>query len=247
MFGTRIRYRSAENILSEIRYLQKNYRIDSFFFHDDTLTVDRSRLFALCDAIRESGLKIFWACNTRVDTIDREMLTAMYSAGLRKIHVGAESGSQRILDGIYHKKITTGQVRSVAAMAKEIGVHCFCFFILGAPTETRAELWQTIRFACSLPIDEASFSILSPLPGTEIGEMISSDARYTVSTDFSDFNYHSKRTFNDPGLSGLYIKTAQVAALILFYIHYRRWGYVLSHFSSTNAIRKLIRKVARFF
>jgi radical SAM superfamily enzyme YgiQ (UPF0313 family) len=190
-------------------------------------------------------MNIIWGCNTRVDTIDRDTMKIMHAAGLRKIHVGAESGSQRILDDIYHKEIKVGQVRQLAELAKELGVHCLGFFILGAPGETKDEIRNTIRFACSLPIDEVTFSILTPLPGSEIRHAIEQDTRYSLSNDFSKYNYYSSRAFSDPALANLYLKLAQLTALIRFYVHPKRRKYVLSHFSSVNGINKLIRKIIR--
>lgn len=247
LFGTATRYRSAENIAAEILFLKNRYHIHSFFFHDDTLTADRTRLLSLCEYLLKSNMKIVWGCNTRVDTIDKETLRIMHAAGLRKIHVGAESGNQRILDDIYQKKIKVEQVRHLADIAKEAGVHCLGFFILGAPGETRAEIKNTIKFACSLPIDEATFSILTPLPGSEIRNCIEGDDRFSLSNDFSEYNYYSRRAFDDPTLSNYCLKLEQLSALIQFYAHPNRRDYLLSHFKSFNGMKKLMRKVARSF
>jgi radical SAM superfamily enzyme YgiQ (UPF0313 family) len=247
MFGTVIRSRSPENIVEEIKRLKHRYHLDSFFFHDDTFTVDKNRLITLCEQILKADLKIFWGCNSRVDTVDRDLMEIMYSAGLRKLHLGAESGCQRILDTIYNKAITTEQVRHVTEMAKDVGVRCFCFFILGAPSETREEIRRTIDFACSLPIDEVSFSILTPLPGTEIFRSMRADSRYSVSTEFSDFNYYSKRAFNDPDLPAWQVKFCQFLAHLRFYTDNKRWPYLLNHFKSAGGIKKLARKVVRSF
>jgi len=245
LFGNNIRYRSADNIVSELALLQNRYGISSFFFHDDTLTIDRNRLVALCEAILHAGLKIQWGCNTRVDTVDRYLVAFMYAAGLRKFHVGAESGSQRILDDIYNKRITLEQVRHAVAIAKEAGVHVLCFFVLGAPSETIQEIRKTATFARSLQIDEATFSILTPLPGSDIRNRIASDATYELCNDFSDYNYYSRRVFTDPHLSNSVLKLAQLMALVGFYGRHDRLTYILRHLSSIKGFKKLVRKVAR--
>jgi anaerobic magnesium-protoporphyrin IX monomethyl ester cyclase len=245
LFGSATRHRSPENVVDELRLLRSRYGISSFFFHDDTLTVDRNRVLALCDAIRRSGLDVAWGCNSRVDTLDRETLKAMRAAGLRKLHVGAESGSQRILDDVYGKAIRVEQVRELTANAADLGVHCLAFFILGAPGETREELRRTIDLACSLPVDEATFSILAPLPGSAIRERLARDPRCALSDDPADYNYYSRRAFRDPALSGAAVKLHQLEALLRFYLGARRRRYLRRHLTSVTGVRKLLRKVAR--
>lgn len=245
LFGSAIRHRSPENVVEELRQLRTRYGISSFFFHDDTLTVDRRRVLALCDAIRRADLDIRWGCNSRVDTLDKETLRAMKAAGLRKLHVGAESGSQRILDDVYEKAIRVEQVRELTANAAELGVNCLAFFILGAPGETREELRQTIDLACSLPISEATFSILAPLPGSSIRERVARDPLSALSDDPADYNYYSRRAFRDSALSGAAVKRYQLEALLRFYVGPRRRRYLLSHLTSVGGLRKLRRKIAR--
>lgn len=245
LFGSAVRHRSPENVVEELRQLRTRYGISSFFFHDDTLTIDKRRVLALCEAIRRADLDIAWGCNSRVDTLDRETLLAMRGAGLRKLHVGAESGSQRILDDVYGKAIRVEQVRELTATASELGVHCLAFFILGAPGETREELRQTIDLACSLPIGEATFSILAPLPGSAIRERIARDPLSELSDDPADYNYYSRRAFRDPALSGTALKLRQLEALLRFYLGPRRRRYLLSHLTSVSGLRKLRRKIAR--
>lgn len=245
LFGSATRHRSPENVVEELRRLRSRYGITSFFFHDDTLTADRRRVLALCEAIRRADLDIAWGCNSRVDTLDRETMKAMQAAGLRKLHVGAESGSQRILDEVYGKAIRVEQVRELTATAAELGVHCLAFFILGAPGETREELRQTIDLACSLPADEATFSILAPLPGSAIRERLARDPGCALSDDPADYNYYSRRAFRDPALSGAAVKLHQLEALLRFYLGPRRRRYLLSHLTSVGGLRKLRRKIAR--
>jgi anaerobic magnesium-protoporphyrin IX monomethyl ester cyclase len=245
IFGPGCRYRSAENILEEIQYLQRRYGLNAIFFHDDTLTANRPLVETLCAALARSGCRVYWGCNTRADTIDRELMEKMHAAGLRKFHLGIESGSQRILDEIYRKKTNLSQVRQVVAQARQAGIRTFGFFILGAPTETRSELKQTIKLANSLALDEASFSILTPMPKTRIHDLIAQNARYRIARDLSLYNYYSKRVYFDPDLPDNYIKLMQLWALILFYTSPKRWRYLLKHFTSLNGLKKLIEKIRR--
>jgi len=247
IFGQTVRKHSPEYIVEQIKYLKKNYNINSFFFHDDTPTADKKWVEHLCVLIEKEQLNIFWAANTRADVTDGELLRTMYNAGLRKLHIGAESGSQRILDEVYKKHITTEDVKKTVELARKIGIHCFCFFMLGAPTETKEEIKKTLKFASTLDIDEISYSITSPLPHTFLYEIMMSNPNYKICNDFSSFNYYSRRAFVDPNLSSSWIKFVQLYGLLTFYLHLKRWKYILKHFTTPNGIKKIFRKVKRVF
>jgi radical SAM superfamily enzyme YgiQ (UPF0313 family) len=244
IFGHNIRTRSPENVISEIKLLIAQYEIKTLFFHDDTFTLNRNWVFKLCTLIEKETPGLLWACNTRANTIDEELMSRMRQAGLRCIHLGIESGSQRILDEVYHKGITLKQVHDVCNMAKRNKVSVLGFFMLGAPGETLKEVEKTIKLARDLPIQEATFSITCPLPGTYLYETMAQEHR--LSEDFADYNYYSRRPFDDGVLNFSKLKSMQRKALITFYLQPRRWGYIWKHLSSLSGIRKALTKARRF-
>ena len=246
IFGTKLRMRSPTNIVAEIAALKEKYGVEGIFFHDDTFTAHRRWLDEMCDRLIEDNLDILWACNTRADVKDDKTFKKMYNAGLRYLHIGAESGSQRILDEVYRKGIKLEDIRETINAARKAGIRSGCFFMLGAPTETREELNRTIRFASSLDIDEATFNITTPLPGTYLYDMVR-ELNYKISDDYSDFNYYSRRAFDDPNLNTKTLKHYQRKALFSFYLKPRRWPYILKHLISPTGIKKLIIKVQRFY
>ena len=93
----------------------------------------------------------------------------MKRAGCRLIHFGVETASPRILD-LSKKRITLDQQRAGVALAKRLGIETLCFFLLGYPGETEAEMRQTIRFAKELNPTYASFHRISPYVGTPLFE-----------------------------------------------------------------------------
>lgn len=245
IFGNKLKKRSAKAVVDEIKKIKKDYKIEAIFFHDDTLTADKKWVNDFCRLMKKEKLGILWGCNTRVDTINEKMMKEMYSAGLRGLHIGVESGSQRILNQIYRKGINLEKVRSLIDSARKIGVHTLCFFMIGAPTETEEEIKKTIKFACSLRCDEVTFSITSPLPCTYLYDMIKKEG-YKLSCNFCDFDYYSKRAFNDPKLPYKKLRYYQKKALILFYLHPYRWKYVFRHLISIEGWKKMINKIKRF-
>ena len=248
MFGNSVRLRSPGNVVAEISALKERYGIEGIFFHDDTLTADHHWLGEFCRTLLEKKVPVLWGCNSRVDTINECTLKNMYAAGLRVIHFGIESGSQRILDEIFSKKIKLDQSRSAVSLAKKIGIHAMGFFMLGAPTETAEEIKQTVSFARSLRLDEASFSLTTPLIGTDLHRMLlNSDklkAQYQITPGCLD--YYSRYALKG-GLSAWRIKFFQLQAILFFYIHPLRLRYIMGHIFTPRGYRKLLNKMRRFF
>jgi len=246
LFGKGIRLRSPNNVVKEIRHLRDRYSIDAVFFHDDILTFDKKWIGDFCNTLNRESPNFIWGCNTRADLIDEALMDEMHKAGLRCLHIGAESANQRILDDVYHKGITLVDIHRTVNLAKSHNIRTMCFFMLGAPTETEQEIKQTIKFARRLPLDEAVFNITSPLPGTYLYNL-TKEFGYTFSSNWSDFNYYSKRSYNDSALSFRKLKYLQLIALIVFYLRFYRLKYIFRHFSSFQGMRKLARKIKRFF
>ena len=105
--GRKVRYRSPENIIEELKECVNKHKICDFFFKSDTFTINKEWVIKLCDLIINSGLngKINWVANSRVNTIDEEMLLKMKKAGCSVISLGFESGSEESLNKM--KKGTT--------------------------------------------------------------------------------------------------------------------------------------------
>lgn len=244
IFGEKVRTRSIGNIIDEIKYLKEKYAIDALFFHDDTLTADSKWITQFCEKLRRDDLEILWSCNARINTLNKELMKTMYDLGLRQLHIGVESGSQRVLDEVYQKGIKIGDIHRVIDDAREIGIRILCFFMIGAPTETEKEIKQTIRFACSLNATEITATICSPLPGTHLYNRMKD--KYEISGNFSDFDYYSKRAFVDGNLPYWKLKRYQMELLFRFYSHPKRWHYIMNHLTSVNGWRKMILKVKRF-
>ena len=98
IWGKKYTYFSAERVVSEIEYLVQHYGAKGVYFREDNFTLNKKRLESFCNLIINKDLKIHWACESRVDTLDGEILKLMYRAGARAFYFGVESGSQKILD-----------------------------------------------------------------------------------------------------------------------------------------------------
>jgi len=185
MGGRRMRYRNPQLVLDEIEQgLALGFKeVD---IEDDLLTVNHKHLFAICDGMRERGLKFKWRAFSRVDTVNMEVLRKMKEAGCVGLLYGVESGNQEILDRI-KKKITLDKVREAARMANAVGIDVQATFILGLPGETKETLAQTLEFAQGLDVFYG-VHVLSPFPGTEVREKADEYGIEILTSDWSKYD-----------------------------------------------------------
>jgi len=167
--GKKFRSRSAENVITEIENCLER-GINEIAFFDDSFTLDRRRVFALCELIKEKQLSFQWSARTRVDAVDLELLKRMKEAGCYRVSYGIESGNPATI-AILKKGTSLEQVREAVKNAREAGIEIFADFILGSPGEDKAAVMRTIDFALSLDVEYAQFTIMSLYPGTEIYRM----------------------------------------------------------------------------
>ncbi|MBN2482682.1 MAG: radical SAM protein [Candidatus Omnitrophica bacterium] len=164
--GYKIRSRSPENIVSEISECVAN-GIQEIFFYDDLFNFDEQRVYEICDRIIAARLDFKWNIRARVDLMNRKMLERLNAAGCTRIQYGIEAGTDRMLK-VLKKGITVEQARRVVADTKEAGIQMLLYFLIGAPTETKEDIMNTIRFAIELDPNYAMFAIVAPFPGTEL-------------------------------------------------------------------------------
>jgi len=162
MFGKKYRYRSADSILAEIREKQPR----KIFFYDDNMAADRRRLKDLLRRMIDEDLVIPWSSQVRTDvTKDEELLDLMKRSGCSIVYLGLESVSQETLDG-YEKHQTVDDIVAALKKFRAHGINTHGMFVLGADSDTRQTLRDTVSFAMKNKIDTIMLNILTPLPGT---------------------------------------------------------------------------------
>lgn len=159
-----VRLRSPEKILEELQYLAE-LGIHNIHMYADLFTVNREQVVELCKLIIDSGLKVRWTCNSRVDYVDEEMLHLMGQAGCWLISWGIESANEQILKRA-RKGYRKEQAIRALRWAKAAGIKNWGYFIIGLPGETEETIRETIEYSKQLPLDIALFHIAAPYPGT---------------------------------------------------------------------------------
>ena len=169
--GTPHSPRSPATVVAEMEECHRRHSIREVDIFDYEFPCNRSRTLEICRGLREKSLDLTWACRSRVDSVDEDLLREMESAGCRRIYFGLESGSQEILDRI-NKGVTLDRIRDTVRMTKEMGIRPLGFFLIGSPGETRATVIETLKFAKELDLDYVQFSKATAKPLTGLWRML---------------------------------------------------------------------------
>jgi len=186
IFGKKVRSRSVESIIGELKLLREQYHFRSFMFHDDCLTEDRAWIPEFCRRYKEEGFTAVWACQSRADIIvhHEDMVALMADAGLRLYFTGYESGNDRVLRFL-RKGTTRAKNLQAARICEKYGIAKWANYMLGIPTETEAEMKDTISLMKAIDPDYYSPAFYTPHPGTDLYD-------YVVQHDLSTMTSHDQ-------------------------------------------------------
>ncbi|HAM38243.1 MAG: hypothetical protein A2474_03540 [Elusimicrobia bacterium RIFOXYC2_FULL_34_12] len=219
--GRKLRYRSIENVMEEIKLLYCKYGIREIHIEDDNFTFNVEFAKKFCNTLIGLNLPLTYSCpnGIRLDRIDKELLLLMKKAGFYNIFVGIESGSQRILESI-KKNLKIEEISEKIKLIKEVGLEVSGYFILGFPDETVDDMEKTIAFSKTLNIDWAQFGAFMPIPGSDI--LKNEYVKKTVAEmSWSDV-FNTDVPFAPEGISRKELKKIQKKAFLTFYLRPRQ-------------------------
>lgn len=170
-YGGKVRFRSVENVISEIKYLINNFHIKELQFVDDNLTLKKDYALELCRRIKEENIKIDWTPinGIRADSLDDETASTMKEAGCYLVDFGIEAVNAQILKNI-KKGETLETITKAIECAHRAGMITIGNFIFGLPGETKETIEEAINYAVNSKLDRAGFFALNVLPGSDIAE-----------------------------------------------------------------------------
>jgi anaerobic magnesium-protoporphyrin IX monomethyl ester cyclase len=171
IFGDNLRKRNIKDIIYEIEIV-KSMGYNYFWISDDCFTLSVKYLEEFCDELIAKNLNMNWCCLSRADMVDLGVLKKMKRSGCDKVYLGLESGSNEILK-IMKKNTTVEKGKNGVELIKKAGIKVAGFFIVGYPEESWETIDQTFKYALELDLDEVSFNVPYPLPGTALFERIS--------------------------------------------------------------------------
>ena len=169
VFGSSFRRRNLDAVFEEIDQIQR-LGYDSLWIADDNFTLNLAFLKEFCQ--RMAGKKIGWSCLSRVTGINEEISRLMKEAGCRRVYLGLETGSQDTLQ-LMNKRATLDEGINAVQQFRKAGIETAAFFIVGYPMETVSSIEATFELALTLPLDEISFNVPYPLPGSRLFDRVS--------------------------------------------------------------------------
>ena len=169
IFGKKVRRRSVDHVIGELKLLRAQFGFRSMMVHDDCLTEDPAWVTEFCRRYREEGFDQPWWCQSRADIIVRheDMVRLMRGVGLAGFFVGFESGSQRVLNFL-RKGTKVAHNLAAARICRRYGIKVWANYMLGIPTETAEEIKDTIRMLKQIDPDYYSPSFYTPHPGSDL-------------------------------------------------------------------------------
>lgn len=189
--GYKMRYRSVENVIEEIKLLHDKFHMNEIFIIDDNFNFDVDRAEKICDAIAGLDFKfhIKFTNGLRADKITPRLAWKLKRAGTYKVSLGIESANQDILNKI-GKNLDLKSVRHAIFLLKKENITVNGFFMVGLPFETIHTFIQTKHFAIESGIDSAAFFKVVPFRGTKLYDEIQASGKF-IQPDTEDANYIS--------------------------------------------------------
>jgi radical SAM superfamily enzyme YgiQ (UPF0313 family) len=229
------RARSAQHVVSELKYLEEQ-GYGSVYFVDDHFLLQPKRIEAICRGVIDAGLRIQWGIEGRVDSVAQHLFPLMAQAHCRTVMFGIESGSQKILDRL-KKEQTLEEVETAVKNAKKSGIEIVHgFFTVGNPDETVQDMRDTFDFASRLPLDTFGFNRLCVYRGTPLWQEY---VKRGLVSDVADWYKYFKCSEIDPTcLPGEVINSVRQEGLKKLFV-YKLTRYPVQTF-------KLLRRFLRY-
>lgn len=196
VYGQSYRRRSAKLVADEIALLKEAYNPDSLWFVDDVFTVNHRWLRELHAEFKSRKIVIPFEIITRAERLNEEVLGMLKEMGCSKIWIGAESGSQRIINEM-DRRVNIDMVRDMIIKTKEFGIQTGTFIMVGYPTETMEDINLTVNYLKKADPDSFTITVAYPIKGTglysQIEKEITTANEWKSSTD-RDIDF--KRTYS---------------------------------------------------
>ena len=232
LMGHAFRARSTENILREIEWLVKTYKIQEFHIEDDIFNFDKSRAVNVMAGIEQLQYKLAFAfpSGLKIELIDKGLIDHFKRAGVYRINLGIEAAAPRI-QKMVNKPVNLAKLDIVIGLINQARISSHGFFMIGFPDESEEEILQTIRYAANSQLATANFSLVKVFPMTPMGDKYLSTVKYT-----DDFSYsYDSVTSNLSQVSDKRLKELERYAYVKFYLRLPRiWRIFLTSPNKRN-------------
>ncbi|MGI9074961.1 MAG: B12-binding domain-containing radical SAM protein [Bryobacteraceae bacterium] len=196
IWGNYYHVRSVVSVAEEMLHLKTRYAPDHIWFADDIFALSARWTEEFADAVEQLGARVPFKMQSRCDLMTRETVADLKRAGCCDVWMGAESGSQRILDAM-EKGTKVRHVSEACENLRRNGIRTGLFLQFGYPGETWDDIESTIRMIRTVRPDDVGVSVTYPLPGTKLHQLVSSElGKKTNWTESGDLSMMFRGTFS---------------------------------------------------
>ncbi len=186
VYGQSYRRRSPKVVVEELKHLKETYNPDTIWFVDDVFSVSHKWIHEFKNELTKQDVHIPFECITRADRMDEHVIDWLKEAGCFRVWIGAESGSQKVID-LMDRRVSIEQVRDMIQMTRKKGMQAGTFIMLGYPGETEEDIFETVKHLKACNPDYFTITIAYPIKGTslynEIEAIQTSNLEWEKSTD----------------------------------------------------------------
>lgn len=197
IYGNRYNSHSPKYIVEQIKFLSENFDVNRFWMCDDIFGLKPNWVQEFNRELKKEHLDISYYIQSRADLLLKEdTIDALAESGLEQAWIGAESGSQKILDAM-DKGTTVDQIYTATRLLKEKSIRIAFFIQFGYLTETKEDIQKTVTMIQELVPDSIGVSVSYPLPGTKFYDKVKDDLKLKANwTDSDDLAMMFQGTFN---------------------------------------------------
>jgi radical SAM superfamily enzyme YgiQ (UPF0313 family) len=221
VLGRKVRRRSAQSIVNEMKHAVHHYGAHMFNFADEIFLFDNNQTRELLELFIKHDFpkQLKWSALTRANFVSLELIRLAKRAGCVRLEMGVESGDDEILENI-NKGITVQVVKRAVSIIKQEGISLGTYYILGHPGENKASLKKTMDLAANLNTDTIAVGLMVPYPGTRIFDMAArGEYNYRLlSRNWSEYDKYGGRVLEIDGLSYKELVKWQKKTLLYFYL-----------------------------
>ncbi len=196
VYGQSYRRRPAHLVAAEMKMLKDQYNPDAIWFVDDVFTISHKWLTAFHEEVVKQKAQIRFECITRAERLNDEILRLLKEAGCFRIWIGAESGSQKIID-LMDRRVDVNHVKKMIQNTNALGIETGTFIMVGYPGETEEDITETIQYLKEANPTQYTITIAYPIKGTSLYNEIEKDITHQPNWETStDRQIEFKRTYS---------------------------------------------------
>ncbi len=206
--GRKVRFRSVDNVVNEIKHWIKLIGAEKFVFRDPVFSINRKYTVSLCNEIINQNLKIEFLIESHLNNLDEELIELLYRSGLKLIYIGIESADSEVLKDNKRFTIEKDTQYQLIKKLENKGIMVKSMFMLANPEDNEQTTMDTIKYSKLLPNQLVQFSVFTPYPGTPIFKKFENDIVTNKMENFNQYNLVYKHKIFDEQLLNKYKQIA---------------------------------------